>query len=338
MSTLKTLSKYILIIDKHSEHFCKPENRGQLEWAMWRWVNLFYAARYMGKGYDDSISYFIDGHIEFTCTEKQQHKIKIASCAGNDLANWGYVNKNFVMRSYQLDVPEIINLQNGEVPEFAQLRMKKNKTWQDWLEINHHSKNPLKFGKKESDWDIERMHFTYYSGFKFLNGYLQSENDVEHDLDFPLKWKDVPSKIMAELNQILDDPKMVKMQNDAKKKWEKEVCNGFIATIGKHVEHLLEKGRTLKNIALEGWYDIHDVLMNREITDEDLEKSGIKVSKRPKDNYMDIHSGNVIVKIDKNCHQSYIDVAIRICNEILTNNNESTNNKDWAKQILKKLS
>src|SRR5208283_75941 len=78
---LTQLENIVKIIAFEAEHFCKDENKGQLEWIMWRLTNIFYSARYTNEGYDDSILYFLESFKwAENLSDEQIDKIQLATC------------------------------------------------------------------------------------------------------------------------------------------------------------------------------------------------------------------------------------------------------------------
>lgn len=317
LTKLKSLLK---LIAANADHFCKPENKGQLDWIMWRWVNIFYSARIIGKGYDDSIMYFLDSFSwDDKLSQVQKDVIQTATCSYQKMAQFGYIDTEFMMDIYIADIEKIQELENSIPSNLTLLIAKEKKTYTDHLKIQ--SEIYKNISKPTDDFMI----LTYYSGYSFKNGFLENEDCINFDPLFIYKWKDVPKKIMSDLLIILNDKKIINCQNKARKIWEKDKIESFKSQFYRVIpEEFKDKTNTF---SLAQWIFFGSKLL----------KQGFDSLKKEKEFKLILGINPIINKIDKNSDQSYIDACIDLCNKVLNSKESLPKDIKFAKDILKKF-
>lgn len=319
---LVKLKNYIFKIVNHIDFFAAEENKSALCWAMWRFGNIFYSARELGKGYDDSILYFLESFnwAEKT-TEKQAEKIFAASSIDMKLSEYGYINPHYNRGSYICDQKEIERFQNSDLPEVAMLISKPKKTFQD-----HEKIMKILYGDMDSE-----MLLTYYGGYKFIDGFLEATKTLKEDPCFAHGYKQIPEHILNELTQILNDTEIVDCQNMAKAEFEKDRIFYFKKT---WFEKKLPKEakEKMEEFTLDQWVKFETDYIKL-ATEKEFKKNNKK-----EDYKLILGIDPQIQYITKNSHPSYIEAAINICQKTLKSKTSSEKDKSFVGDILSKLS
>ena len=314
---LVKLEELLKVVAKHADHFCKPENKRQLQWIMWRYANIFYSARSAKVGYDDSLKYFFDS-FEWSdgLTETQVNAIMYASSAEHKLSNFGYIHKEFSRGSYICDVAKLNELETSEPSEATLLAAKNPKTFDEHVKMHH-----LIYG--ENDALSIDLFLTYYGGYNFVDGYLVEEQDI--DPMFVYGSKEMPEAILNELNEILLDKIILDVQNYGREEWEKDMVFSYESRFMSRKDIPDELKDKMKKFNMSQWIHFIELLM----------KSADKIIKKPYKLILGIDP--MIKKVTKDSHPSYVKAAINICEKTLDSSASTDKDKSFAKSILKKL-
>jgi len=321
---LTKLENYIKIIAANAEHFCKPENMRQLQWAMWRFSNIFYAARHTKQGYEDSVGYFLEsfeGDWTKGLSKKHADAIRYATSAEHKLASFGYIDKEFIRGSYICNLQRIDDLQNSEVSEIVKLLIKKQKTFDE-----HKKLQKLVYGKSE-ELSTDLL-LTYYGGYKFIDGYLVADDTEKIDPMFVYGFKEVPKEIMQQLETVLNDELIQKCQNEGRIEWEKDMIFYYEKQFMSRKDMPKEIKDKMKGFNFSQWVHFAGEFMK-------LAKASVE---KKKDYKLILGIDPIIKKIRKDSHPSYVKAAIEICNKTLKSKESNTKDKNFAQNILNQLS
>jgi len=316
------LKKLLCLVADNSKHFCKKENRDQLEWVMWQFSNIFYAARHTGQGYDDSLMYFMDSFSEEwskKLSEKEINIIHLATGSKNMLQEFGYQKIN-PKGSDILSPMQIEKLQNSPIPEITFLIAKENKTFEEHVKIYE-----TVYSLSNPD-----MLLTYYGGYKFEKGYLVSEKVLEHDPFFVHGWKKIPSELLQKLNEIIKDPIILTCQENGRKEYELDIVHFFKEQYLKHASK--KQKETMEHFDFEQWMEF-----DKDFTKLYLEEEDKKKPKKKEEYHLILGINPIINKVTKDSHPSYIKATIDICKKSLNSKKTSKEDRAYVKKILKKL-
>lgn len=313
------LQEYVKTIAKNADHFCKLENKRQLQWAMWRFANIFYAARSAKRGYEDSMLYFFDS-FEWSkgLSEKQIELIHLAGGSHNHLAEFGYVDKEF-NRSYICDVDKLQALENSTLSEATLLSAKKQKTFEEHIKLHN-----LVYGKSELSNDL---FLTYYSGYDMVDGYLVAENTEKFDPLFVYGFKEVPTEVMTQLNVVLLDEAILSVQNVGREEWEKDMVYYYERQFLNRSDIPKEFQKKMKKFNFGQWVMFASEWLK--MAKETLNKK--------EDYQLILGHSPTINKVTKKSHPSYVQAAIKICEKTLTSKKSKQKDIEFAEKTLQRL-
>ncbi len=318
-SILLKLEAYIKIIALNAEHFCQAENLKQLHWAMWRFSNVFYAARYTEQGYEDSIGYFLESfEAEWTqgLSQEQVEAIKYATASEHMLAKYGYIHKEFIGGTYIASVDEIIELQNSKPSNVTLLTAIKYKTFDVHVLLHK-----LLYNEKNAD-----LILTYYGGYKFVKGYLVAKDTELIDPTFVYAFKEVPLDIMQQLKDILNDKNVQICQNEGSITFEKNMILYYEKKYMNHMDTSDEMSHKLSKLTLNQWMHFSNDNMKR-----------AKNFFNKKDYKLILGSNPIIKQIRKDSHHSYVQAAIDICHKTMASKESNEKDKNFVQNILNNL-
>lgn len=319
MPVMDRLGNLIEVIKKQADHFCN--NRIQLDWIMWRFANIFYAARHTKQGYDDSIGYFLDYlDSDKGITKKQADAIRLASGSMYRMAEYGYVSSAFLRGTPIFNLDEIHELENNPIPEVTVLLSKRNKTFDELVKLHQ------MLYRKQNELGAE-LFLTYYGGYKEENGFLVEEKIDEIHPFFVHGWKEVPKEIMFELNRILLDPVIVECQNKGKEEWIKDQLFYYQK---RWIDRLPKESREIAmKFDIDQWQKFEDDFMDMALEEE---------SKKKKPEFKLILGINPhILKVTKKWDQSYVDAAIDIATKALASKSTSEKDREKMQKVLDRL-
>lgn len=315
---LSKLETFIQTIAKNADHFCKPENVRQLHWAMWRFGNIFYAARSAKCGYEDSIGYFLES-FDWSdgLTDEQIKQIELATQAEHKLAHFGYVDREFLQGGgYVCGTSRLRELELSEPSEATLLAAKSQKSFDDHVKLSK-----LIYGSATLSPDLL---LTYYGGYDFIDGYMVSDEVI--DPMFVYGYRDVPVGIMEQLNEVLRDSVVLATQDTGRDEWEKDLVYYYEKQFMGRKDIPAEIKSKMKKFDFSQW--VH-------FSGKFLELASV-VKKKPYKLVLGIDP--IINKITKDSHPSYVQAAIDISNKILMSKASDEKDRKFAKGIIKKLS
>lgn len=322
-TTLNKLKALFCTIASNAAHLCLPENKAQLDWAMWRFSNIFYAWRYAGEGWDDSLGDFI-GSFEDEwvgangLTEDQVELLQLATCSYQNLVKFGYIHSEFDRHNYICDAKRIKELQESEPSEITTLCAIENKTFDDHKRL-HTLRYPIMEDKHGAD-----LMLTYYGNYRFENGYLVDRDCRDWDPMFVYAWKNVPADLMQQLNTLLEDQEVLEIQEVGRKNWEAKMVEYYNKLFVARVPEEFKKD--VANFKLGQWI----------LFASDVINMGIKAAKKAPYKLV-LGIDPKIKKITKDAHPSYVAAAKQICNRVLNSPASDAKDLKFAYEVLANL-
>lgn len=337
-------------IRDNQEELTKDENLPILGKLGYMYNTLWYAGR-LGWGYDSElrggklkeVDEDGDEYNYGDCEENPKYKIEMCNPQNDRIEDliydaWGMHVTNGFGPSYD-EFYKII-YDGEEMTELKKLNLKKDKTLDDWVEINMHK--DYKYRSKSRKDVLNHMLCVIGNGYDLnKDGFISSSSGTGLDKAEYGDWKN--AKFTGELKSIVDNimnmPE-IKITLEYQEKKAKEYKD---KSIDKRTDDLLMKVAKSMNIDVDG-------LSMKEIM-ELIIGDGKKPEKPKVEPYVKYYP---ISKMSEICRMvdkefltrmgiekvdpSYIKGAIEVCNDILAHESEEEpNNVKYAKTILNKI-
>jgi len=334
------------LIKDNQEYLTEYENLPQLAKLGFMYETLWYAGR---------VCWGYDGIIQkggYDCEDNPKYKIEMCDPKNDKIENfiydaWGMHVSNDLPK-FGFEKFRKIIYEGRETTEFQKKLMKKNKTFDEWVEILTDKRNKYHSIYSDRKRVADHLLCTIGNGYGMNeDGFVISEaSGADQDRDDYGDWQN--AKFLTDIQKVVDD---IMSKPQVKETLDKT----HSLAIELESKRDKEQKANIKSFVDFDYFtqEEFDSMTYRELMDKIMEKhdkdpilNKVRAKKRystyyPICNYsiidIMINPNSLKRKGIKNVHQSYIDAGIEICKEILAHEEEENKregNVEFAKKFL----
>ena len=314
---IKEINKILKIVNNEEDYL--TNNPKQLAKIMFLWYNIYSAYSLINKDEYWNISDDIEKNID------DEDFLELVYSAYVKISNH---EKTFLLE----DINKIF--EPRELSDFELLLDKKDKSMEDFYNLLLNEK--YKYNSIYPDKFSVNNHLLCVIGNGYewnKNGFLTTDHNLNENFS---NWeREVLDKRFDNIISYYSNDKIVEILKLSKKKKEDYI------TEKNKISKPREQVREFINTKFPTDYQKTDLeyheLMGKILNETDKEKKKSLKTVEPKKQYYPLCNYSKIDTIPNNAHKSYWFSCKEIANEILDNEKETENNKNYAKKFLKKF-
>lgn len=305
----KVIDVLLSTIKDNQEYLTQPENLPQLAKLGYIYEMLWYSGRYCW-GHDGILG------KSYECEDNPKYKIEMCDPKTDEISEliygaWAlHVSNEIVVPNWEEFKNLILN--GKELSEKDKMRIKPNKTFDEWVDICMNGEYSLLYPNKKSVANM--LLFVIGSSYDYKDGYIIDSDDSATYGD----WEN--SKFNIDIQKVIDNIFSIKEVEESITAAHLHVKAYYDKQIKKELK---EKNKRSKNFEKYGETEMYKKIFGKKDRYEE---------------YYPICEYSHITLFDENTHISYIQAGIDACQDIIEHSNvEEERNVEFSKEFIEKF-